>query len=61
MLEYIIMQIELLRIMLGPPISLNLRNVIWHGFPQPNELPPRYLPVFISAKEVVDVAFSKDF
>ena len=36
-------QIQLLRIVMGPPISLNLRNVTWHGFPQPGEMTPRYV------------------
>ena len=34
--------IRLLRILIGPPISLNLRNVIWHGFPVPGEIPMQY-------------------
>ena len=27
--------------MIGPPISLNLRNVIWHGFPSEQEISKR--------------------
>lgn len=27
--------------MIGPPISLNLRNVIWHGFPSEKEISKR--------------------
>ncbi|XP_033734520.1 endoplasmic reticulum membrane-associated RNA degradation protein-like isoform X1 [Pecten maximus] len=34
--------IQTLRVVLGPPTSLNLRNVVWHGFPTPGEIPQRY-------------------
>ncbi len=34
--------VQLLRIIIGPPISLNLRNVMWHGFPACNEIPTQY-------------------
>ena len=30
----------LLQILLGSPLSLNLRNLAWHGFPLPGEMPP---------------------
>ena len=30
--------IQLLRVLIGPPISLNIRNVAWHGFPAPGEI-----------------------
>ena len=29
----------LLHILLGPPSSLNLRNILWHGFASPGEVP----------------------
>lgn len=29
----------LLHILIGPPSSLNLRNVLWHGFAAPGEVP----------------------
>ncbi|WAR20505.1 EMARD-like protein [Mya arenaria] len=32
----------ILRLVMGPPTSLNLRNVAWHGFPFPGEIPARY-------------------
>ena len=35
-------QIQILRILIGPCISLNLRNVFWHGFPNPGEIPRRW-------------------
>ena len=31
--------ISLLHILIGPPSSLNLRNVLWHGFAGPAEVP----------------------
>ncbi|WAR20382.1 EMARD-like protein [Mya arenaria] len=31
----------ILRLVMGPPTSLNLRNVAWHGFPFPGEIPAR--------------------
>ncbi|KAJ8045945.1 Endoplasmic reticulum membrane-associated RNA degradation protein [Holothuria leucospilota] len=31
-----------LRILLGPPTSLNLRNLLWHGFVNPSEISKRY-------------------
>ncbi|XP_038056583.1 endoplasmic reticulum membrane-associated RNA degradation protein-like [Patiria miniata] len=34
--------ISLLRILIGPPVSLNLRNILWHGFAAPEEIPQRY-------------------
>ncbi|XP_045165524.2 endoplasmic reticulum membrane-associated RNA degradation protein-like isoform X2 [Mercenaria mercenaria] len=33
--------IQVLRIVIGPPTSLNIRNVVWHGFPFPGEIPRR--------------------
>ena len=30
----------LLRLLLGSPNSLNLRNLVWHGFLSPEELSP---------------------
>lgn len=34
--------IKLLHVLIGPPASLNLRNVAWHGFLGDNELSNRY-------------------
>ncbi|XP_071500188.1 endoplasmic reticulum membrane-associated RNA degradation protein-like [Diadema antillarum] len=31
-----------LRTLMGPPTSLNLRNILWHGFAAPGEIPTRY-------------------
>ena len=34
-------QIACLRILIGPPTSLNLRNLVWHGFAGPQDIPVR--------------------
>lgn len=34
--------VQILRGLMGPPTSLNLRNVVWHGFPNIGEIPRRY-------------------
>ncbi|XP_072022487.1 endoplasmic reticulum membrane-associated RNA degradation protein-like [Amphiura filiformis] len=31
-----------LRVLIGPPTSLNLRNIVWHGFAAPQEISVRY-------------------
>uniref|UniRef100_A0A8D0UN85 ER membrane associated RNA degradation n=1 Tax=Sus scrofa TaxID=9823 RepID=A0A8D0UN85_PIG len=33
---------DVLRVFLGSPRGLNLRNVLWHGFAAPHEIPPKY-------------------
>jgi len=35
--------VQLLQTLMGPPLSLNLRNVVWHGFPRPGELDVQYV------------------
>jgi len=35
-------------LLVGPPISLNLRNVVWHGFTRPGELCDQYPYVVLS-------------
>ncbi|XP_033112863.1 endoplasmic reticulum membrane-associated RNA degradation protein-like isoform X2 [Anneissia japonica] len=34
--------IHILHILIGPPTSLNLRNILWHGFAAPAEIPIMY-------------------
>ncbi|XP_071962636.1 endoplasmic reticulum membrane-associated RNA degradation protein-like isoform X2 [Antedon mediterranea] len=34
--------IKMLHILIGPPTSLNLRNIFWHGFASPGEIPIMY-------------------
>ncbi|XP_029643207.2 endoplasmic reticulum membrane-associated RNA degradation protein-like isoform X1 [Octopus sinensis] len=35
--------ISVLQTCIGPPVSLNLRNIAWHGFFSPAELPKQYV------------------
>jgi len=39
--------VQLLQTLMGPPISLNLRNVVWHGFTRPGELDVQYVYVVL--------------
>ncbi|ELW69076.1 hypothetical protein TREES_T100021445, partial [Tupaia chinensis] len=40
-------QVDVLRVFVGAPRGLNLRNVLWHGFAAPQEVPPRYCSVML--------------
>ncbi|XP_073892824.1 endoplasmic reticulum membrane-associated RNA degradation protein isoform X7 [Macaca fascicularis] len=33
---------NVLKVFVGSPCGLNLRNVLWHGFASPEEVPPKY-------------------
>ncbi|CAG5127629.1 unnamed protein product [Candidula unifasciata] len=35
--------LRLLQVVIGPPVSMNIRNVCWHGFLSEHELPRRYI------------------
>ncbi|GFN82825.1 endoplasmic reticulum membrane-associated RNA degradation protein-like, partial [Plakobranchus ocellatus] len=35
--------LQVLQIVIGPPISMNIRNIAWHGFLSEGELPRRYI------------------
>ncbi|RUS81177.1 hypothetical protein EGW08_011042 [Elysia chlorotica] len=35
--------IQVLQVVIGPPISMNIRNIAWHGFLAEDELPRRYI------------------
>lgn len=37
----------LLQVIVGPPQSLNLRNIVWHGFVRPEEVDSRYAYLLI--------------
>ena len=37
----------MLGVLVGSPFSLNLRNLTWHGFIKPEELPPHYITVLL--------------
>ncbi|XP_021572987.1 endoplasmic reticulum membrane-associated RNA degradation protein isoform X2 [Carlito syrichta] len=38
---------HVLQIFIGSPCGLNLRNVLWHGFASPQEIPPKYCSTMI--------------
>ncbi|XP_026936707.1 endoplasmic reticulum membrane-associated RNA degradation protein isoform X4 [Sagmatias obliquidens] len=38
---------DVLKVFVGSPRGLNLRNVLWHGFAAPQEIPPKYCSVMI--------------
>ncbi|NXY06295.1 EMARD protein, partial [Pteruthius melanotis] len=42
---------NVLRVFIGSPYGLNLRNVLWHGFASPQEIPAKYcaMLLFLSA------------
>ncbi|CAI9730441.1 Hypothetical predicted protein [Octopus vulgaris] len=42
-LERSLGDISVLQTCIGPPVSLNLRNIAWHGFFSPAELPKQYV------------------
>ncbi|XP_023304836.2 endoplasmic reticulum membrane-associated RNA degradation protein-like [Lucilia cuprina] len=37
----------ILKILMGSPNSINLRNIVWHGFPKPTEIPNYYVNVLL--------------
>ncbi|XP_055980862.1 endoplasmic reticulum membrane-associated RNA degradation protein [Sorex fumeus] len=38
---------DTLRVFVGSPRGLNLRNVLWHGFAAPQEIPPKYCSMLV--------------
>ncbi|XP_063773708.1 endoplasmic reticulum membrane-associated RNA degradation protein isoform X2 [Pseudophryne corroboree] len=38
---------DLFRVFLGSPESLNLRNILWHGFASPQEIPTKYCSMLL--------------
>ncbi|XP_043923705.1 endoplasmic reticulum membrane-associated RNA degradation protein [Protopterus annectens] len=38
---------DIFRVFLGSPKSLNLRNILWHGFAAPQEIPPEYCSMLL--------------
>ncbi|XP_045400697.1 endoplasmic reticulum membrane-associated RNA degradation protein isoform X3 [Lemur catta] len=38
---------DVLKVFLGSPRGLNLRNILWHGFASPREVSPRYCSVMV--------------
>jgi len=39
--------VQLLQTLMGSPLSLNLRNIVWHGFVRPGELDIQYVYVML--------------
>ncbi|XP_059257451.1 endoplasmic reticulum membrane-associated RNA degradation protein isoform X5 [Mustela nigripes] len=38
---------DVLKVFVGSPSGLNLRNVLWHGFASPHEIPPKYCSMMV--------------
>ncbi|XP_043858621.1 endoplasmic reticulum membrane-associated RNA degradation protein isoform X3 [Dromiciops gliroides] len=38
---------NILRVFIGSPCGLNLRNILWHGFASPQEIPPKYCSMLV--------------
>ncbi|XP_010627213.1 endoplasmic reticulum membrane-associated RNA degradation protein isoform X3 [Fukomys damarensis] len=38
---------DVLKVFIGSPCGLNLRNVLWHGFASPQEIPPKYCSMML--------------
>ncbi|NXL94340.1 EMARD protein, partial [Alectura lathami] len=38
---------DVLRVFIGSPCGLNLRNVLWHGFASPQEIPAKYCAMLL--------------
>ncbi|XP_029450072.1 endoplasmic reticulum membrane-associated RNA degradation protein isoform X2 [Rhinatrema bivittatum] len=38
---------DVLKVFLGSPKSLNLRNILWHGFASPQEIPSKYCSMLL--------------
>ncbi|XP_029079308.1 endoplasmic reticulum membrane-associated RNA degradation protein isoform X5 [Monodon monoceros] len=46
-LERALADMDVLKVFVGSPCGLNLRNVLWHGFAAPQEIPPKYCSMMI--------------
>ena len=44
---YTPIQMYCLQCLIGPPSGLNLRNLIWHGFPYPGEIPIEWVILLV--------------
>ncbi|KAF4024742.1 hypothetical protein G4228_016616, partial [Cervus hanglu yarkandensis] len=40
-------EMDVLKVFVGSPRGLNLRNVLWHGFAAPQEVPPKYCSMLV--------------
>ncbi|XP_068087150.1 endoplasmic reticulum membrane-associated RNA degradation protein [Anabrus simplex] len=49
-----------LQILMGTPSALNLRNIVWHGFPRPDEIHPELVStLFLVAASVGEILNSR--
>ncbi|XP_030354866.1 endoplasmic reticulum membrane-associated RNA degradation protein isoform X2 [Strigops habroptila] len=46
-LERALGNMNVLRVFIGSPYGLNLRNVLWHGFASPKEIPAKYCAMLL--------------
>nr|XP_012321350.1 endoplasmic reticulum membrane-associated RNA degradation protein isoform X2 [Aotus nancymaae] len=46
-LERALGDMNVLKVFVGSPCGLNLRNILWHGFASPEEIPPKYCSMMI--------------
>ncbi|XP_046305250.1 endoplasmic reticulum membrane-associated RNA degradation protein isoform X2 [Marmota monax] len=46
-LERSLGDMNVLKVFIGSPCGLNLRNVLWHGFASPQEIPPKYCSMML--------------
>ncbi|XP_031564866.1 endoplasmic reticulum membrane-associated RNA degradation protein-like isoform X1 [Actinia tenebrosa] len=44
--------------MAGPPESINLRNVLWHGFVSPCEIPPQFVSFLVFTMATISSRFA---
>ncbi|XP_069786902.1 endoplasmic reticulum membrane-associated RNA degradation protein-like isoform X2 [Narcine bancroftii] len=52
---------NVLRVFLGSPQSLNLRNILWHGFAAPTEIPPMYSSMLLLLTAGLGQKLQRDF
>ncbi|KAG8123620.1 hypothetical protein E2320_019299 [Naja naja] len=46
-LERALGDMDVLKVFIGPPDSLNLRNILWHGFVSAKEIPDKYFSMLL--------------
>nr|CAD7417704.1 unnamed protein product [Timema poppensis] len=40
-------QIVFMQVLIGTPLGLNLRNIVWHGFPRPEEIKDHFVTTLL--------------
>ncbi len=55
--------ISISKTLMGSPISLNLRNILWHGFPMLGEIPPElvFTPFYFMQQVFIYLTIIKGF